>query len=74
MLLRKRQGYPELKSERKLVSPSGIDRSGKGLPSLRNSKTIDSHHSPKKDNNYDKYYIKPILRYRLKDENPKTNP
>jgi hypothetical protein len=28
----------------------------------------------KSKKNYDKYYIHPTLRYRLKDENPKANP
>lgn len=63
-----------MKSDRKLSMSTGTERSRNRLPSLGANKTIDHDHSPNKDNNYDKYYIKPSKRYRLKDENPKTNP
>ena len=48
-------------------------------PSERDSSKLPSiyeNREKKKKNkdNFDKYYIHPTLRYKLKNENPKTNP
>lgn len=51
-----------------LTIPS--ERKPSRLPSI-----FESRDKKKKNkDNFDKYYIHPTLRYKLKNENPKTNP
>lgn len=73
MLDCKKDRYQGIKSDRVFSISSNTRRSHRRLPSLK-PKTIEKEEKLCNKINFNKYYIKPDLRYRRRKDNPKQNP